>query len=89
LAGAHDGNTRIRLTIEDDLPDLARHVAATLKAPVSHVVNEALGAGLPSVEVLAESRPYRTTLRNMGLRTGRNLDKVQDLLAQAENEDCR
>ena len=56
---------------------------------MSHVVNEALGAGLPSVEVLAESRPYRTTLRNMGLRTGRNLDKVQDLLAQAENEDCR
>jgi hypothetical protein len=80
---------RTTLDIDDDVLDRARSVAAKLKAPFRRVVNEALRAGLPSVELPAQSRPYLTTPHRMGLRTGRNLDNIQELLAQVEGEDHR
>lgn len=80
---------RTTLNIDDDVLDRARAIAVRRKTPFREVVNEALRAGLPSVEAPAESRPYQTTPHKMGLKPGRNLDNIQDLLAQVEGEGYR
>jgi hypothetical protein len=53
------------------------------------VVNEALRVGLQAVEKPAQGRPYHTRARKMGLQAGRNLDNIQELIAQIEGEDQR
>ncbi|MBA4388658.1 MAG: DUF2191 domain-containing protein, partial [Verrucomicrobia bacterium] len=57
-----------------------------LHTPFRAVINEALRAGLQAVESPSPSKPYRTTTRKMGLKPGRNLDNIQELLAQVEGE---
>jgi len=80
---------RTTLVIDDDVLDRARSVAVRLHEPFRRVVNEALRAGLQTVEEPARCRPYHTKPHGMGLRAGRNLDSIQDLLAQIEGEDHR
>jgi hypothetical protein len=80
---------RTTLTIDDDVLDRARSVAGRLRVPFRQVVNEALRAGLQTVEEPARSRPYRTDPHKLGLRAGRNLDNIQEMLAQIEGEDHR
>jgi hypothetical protein len=80
---------RTTLTIDDDVLDRARTVAGRLRTPFRRVVNEALRAGLQLVEKPARSRPYCTQAHELGLRAGRNLDNIQELLAQVEGEDRR
>ncbi|NIA12129.1 MAG: type II toxin-antitoxin system VapB family antitoxin [Nitrospiraceae bacterium] len=80
---------RTTLTIEDDVLERAREVAARLRTPFKAVVNEALRAGLDQVERPAKRRPYKTKPHKMGLRQGYNLDNIQELLAQIEGEDFR
>ena len=80
---------RTTLTVDDDVLDRARAVAGKLHVPFRHVINEALRAGLQAVEKPARSRPYQTHPRRMGLKAGRSLDNVQDLIAQIEGEDQR
>jgi len=80
---------RTTLTINDDLLDRARTVAAKLRKPLKTVVNEALRAGLDHVEEPARRRLYTTEPHAMGLRQGRNLDNIQELLAQLEGESAR
>ena len=80
---------RTTLVINDDVLDRARAVAAKLRKPFKTVVNEALRAGLDVVEQPARKRPYKTKPSPMGLRQGRQLDNVQELLAQLEGEDFR
>jgi hypothetical protein len=80
---------RTTLTLDDDVIDEAKAVAAKPGAPVRQVVNEALRVGLWEVEKPAMQRPYCTEPRPMGLRAGYNLDNVQELLAQAEGEDFK
>jgi len=80
---------RTTLTIDDDVIDTARSVAEKLHTPFRRVVNEALRAGLQTVKEPAKSRPYHTRPRNLGLRAGRSLDNIQELLAQIEGEDHR
>ena len=80
---------RTTITIDDDVIDTARSVAEKLHAPFRRVVNEALRSGLKAVEEPAKSRPYQTRPRKMGLRPGRNLDNIQELLAQVEGEGRR
>ena len=80
---------RTTLTIDDDVLDRARSVAERLHTPFRRVVNEALRAGLQTVEESTKSRPYRTRPRKLGLRAGRSLDNIQELLAQIEGEDHR
>ncbi len=80
---------RTTLTIDDDVLDKARSVAQRLRTPFRLVVNEALRAGLLAVKEPAKTRPYRTRPRKLGLRTGTNLDNIQELIAQIEGENHR
>ena len=80
---------RTTLSIDDDVIEWARAVAAKLRTPFKVVVNEALRAGLDYVEQPAKQRPYKTEPHAMGLRPGRNIDNIQELLAQIEGEDSR
>ena len=80
---------RTTLVLHDDVIERARAVAAKLRKPFKAVVNEALRAGLDLVERPAKQRPYLTKPSPMGLRPGRQLDNIQELLAQIEGEDFR
>jgi len=80
---------RTTLTLDDDVLDRARHLASRLRSPFRRVVNEALRAGLEVVEKPAQARPYHTRPRRMGLKAGRCLDNIQELLAQVEGEERR
>jgi hypothetical protein len=80
---------RTTLSIDDDVLERARAVAAKLRTPLKTIINEALRTGLDHVEQPAKQRPYKTKPHKMGLRNGRNLDNIQELLAQIEGEDSR
>jgi hypothetical protein len=80
---------RTTLTIDDDVLDRARALAGRLRSPFRHVVNEALRAGLQAVEEPATSRPYHTRPHRLGLKAGRSLDNIQELIAQIEGEEHR
>jgi hypothetical protein len=80
---------RTTLSIDDDVIERARAIAGKLNTPFKTIVNEALRAGLDQVEQPAKQRRYRTKPHKMGLRQGRNLDNIQELLAQVEGEDSR
>ena len=80
---------RTTLIIDDDVMDKAKAVAAKLQVPFRHVVNEALRAGLQTVEDPPRTPSYRTRPHKMGLKAGRNLDNIQALLSQIEGEDHR
>ncbi len=77
---------RTTLTIDDDVLDRARSLAGRLRSPFRCVVNEALRAGLKVVEEPARSRAYQTQPHKLGLKAGRNLDNIQELIAQVEGE---
>ncbi len=80
---------RTTLTIDDDVLDRARSLASRLRSPFRRVVNEALRAGLQTLEEPARSKPYHTRPRRLGLKPGRNLDNIQDLIAQLDGEEHR
>ena len=80
---------RTTMTIDDDVMERARAVAAKLRIPFKAIVNEALRAGLDQVEQPAKQHRYKTKPHEMGLRHGHNLDNIQELLAQIEGEDSR
>ena len=80
---------RTTLTIDDDVLDRARALAGKLHSPFRCVVNEALRAGLQAVEAPARARPYRTHPRRLGLKPGRSLENIQELIAQIEGEEHR
>jgi hypothetical protein len=80
---------RTTITIDDDVLERARALAAILRTPFKTVVNEALRAGLDHVGRSSEQKPYRTRPHAMGLKSGRHLDNIQELLSQIEEEDAR
>lgn len=80
---------RTTLSMDDDVVDRARAIAAALRVPFRRVVNEALRAGLPTLEDLPRTRAYHTNPHAMGLEAGRNLDNIQALLSQVEGEGHR
>jgi hypothetical protein len=80
---------RTTLAIDDDVLSRAKAVAAGLNVPFRRVINEALRAGLDVVAEPGPQKPYTTKPHKMGLRAGRNLDNIQELLAQTEGEDFR
>lgn len=89
LKRCYDVDMRTTLSIDDEVLERARAVTAKLNAPFKAVINETLRAGLGQVEQPAKHRRYKTKPRNMGLRQGRNIDKIQELLARIEGEDSR
>lgn len=74
------------MTLDDDVLDRARSLAGRMRTPFRLVVNEALRAGLRVVEEPPRSRPYHTKPGKLGLKAGRNLDNIQELIAQVEGE---
>jgi hypothetical protein len=80
---------RTTIIIDDDVLDQARAIASKLKLPFRRVVNEALRSGLKSVAEPSQSRPHTTRPHKMGLKPGRDLDNIQELLSQIEAEDHR
>lgn len=80
---------RTTLSIDDDVLERARAISTRRRTPFKTIINEALRAGLDQVEAPANPRPYRTVPHAMGLKPGRNLDNIQELLAQIEGEDYR
>jgi hypothetical protein len=80
---------RTTLVIDDDVLDKARELASKKKLPFRTIVNEALRNGLSLAEAPAKQRKYRTVPRPLGLKLGRNLDNIQELLSQVEGEGRR
>ena len=80
---------RTTISIDDDVLERARVLAAKLRAPFKTIINEALRSGLEHVAQPAKQKPYKTNPHPMGLKSGRNLDNIQELLSQIESEDAR
>ena len=80
---------RTTVDLEDDLLDMARASARKLKKPIRAILNGALRAGLERINDVSLHRPYRTIPHDLGLREGRNLDNVQELLSQLDGDDRR
>jgi predicted transcriptional regulator len=80
---------RTTISIDDDVMERARIIATELQKPFKVIINEALRAGLDQVARPAKQRAYKTEPHAMGLRAGRNLDNIQELLAQVEGEDFK
>ena len=80
---------RTTLSLDDDVLDRARLIAAKLRKPLRAVINEALRTGLTGLEDGARQRRYVTEPHAMGLREGYDLDNVQELIAQIEAETAR
>ena len=78
---------RTTLTIDDDVMERARAVAAKLRTPFKAIVNEALRAGLDQVEQPSKQRRYKTKPHEMGLRHCHNIDNIPELLAQIEGSE--
>jgi hypothetical protein len=80
---------RTTLSIDNDVIERARDIAARLGSPFKSVVNEALRAGLDHVEKPAKCKPYKTKPHAMGLKSGHSIDKIRELLDRVEGEDSR
>jgi tryptophan synthase alpha subunit len=80
---------RTTLSLDDDVIQKAKKAALKSGKPFRQVVNAALRAGLDIIAEPAEATPYITKAHNMSLKSGRNLDNVQELLAHIEGEDAR
>jgi hypothetical protein len=77
---------RTTLSIDDDVLDAARSLAARTNKPFRTIVNEALRKGLEIFGVTAPRAPYVTQPRPLSLRSGLQIDNVQDLLSLLDGE---
>ncbi len=75
------------MTLDEDVAQRTKKLAAKLKKPFKAVLNEALRKGLDQVEKPQKRRDYRTIPHAMGLREGLSIDNIQELLAHMEGED--
>ena len=80
---------RTTLVIDDDVLDRTREVASMIKRPFRLVLNEALRAGLDTVAVPAKNKQHHTRPHKMGLKPGRDINRVQELIALMDGEDAR
>ncbi len=80
---------RTTLSLDNDVLERARHLAAKQRKPFKAIVNEALRAGMSSLEKSARQKRYVTDSHAMGLRKHYDLDNVQELIAQLEGEHSR
>jgi len=78
---------RTTLTLEKDVAARLGQVARKRRQPMKSIVNEALRAGLPSLERTAEPRGiFRTTGFDLGPSLVGSLDNVAEILARVEGE---
>jgi hypothetical protein len=80
---------RTTLSIDDDVLEKAKAAAAKRRLPFRTVINEALRAGLRTMATPPDAVTYQTKPHKLGLKAGKDLDNIQDLLAQIEGEDSR
>lgn len=80
---------RTTINIDNDVLERARSISAKLRTPFKTVLNEALRAGLDHMQQPPKSVRYKTKPHAMGLKAGRNIDNIQELLSQIEGEDSR
>lgn len=80
---------RTTLSLDDDVIEKARKAAEKSGRPFREIVNEALRAGLRTLSIPPDAKPYTTKPHKMGLKAGRNLDNIQELLAQMDGEESR
>lgn len=80
---------RTTITLEPDVLARARQAATKNNVTFRYIVNEALRAGLAELENTAHSKPYHEKSYPMGLKAGKNLDNIGELLAVMEGEDHR
>ena len=79
---------RTTLTLDEDVAEKAKKLAAKLGRSFKSLVNDALRCGLAEVEKPAISKAYRTEPHEMGeFRT--SIDNIGEVLAQIEGEDHR
>lgn len=77
---------RTTLSIDDDVLQKAKSVAAEKRLPLRTMINGALRAGLNAMATPADAVPYQTKPHRLELKAGRNLDNIQELLAKVEGE---
>ncbi len=80
---------RTTITLDNDVLERARAISVKLRTPFKTVINEALRTGLDHVQQPGKCRRYKTKPHAMGVKAGRNIDNIQELLAQIEGEDSR
>jgi hypothetical protein len=78
---------RTTLTLEKDVAARLGQVARKRRQPMKAIVNEALRAGLTTLERTPDSREaFRTTGFNLGPSLVGSLDDVAEVLARVEGE---
>lgn len=80
---------RTTLNVDDDVLDRARALAKRRNASFRSIINDALRSGLDAVDKKTTTRPHSTDAHPMGVKPGRNLDNIQELLAAVEGEESR
>lgn len=78
---------RTTLTLDNDVAARLEQVARRRKLSRKTVVNEALRAGLATIEAPAETgKPFQTAGFDLGPSLVGSLDNVEEVLARAEGE---
>ena len=77
------------MTLDDDVAQSAKEVAAKLKKPFKEVINVAIRIGLEHVEQPFTKKPYQTDSRPMGIKNGCTLDNIQELIERIEGDNSR
>jgi hypothetical protein len=93
-AAAASRDHRLRVTgdvdvleqMDDDVLDEARALAMRAQKPFRAIVNEALRRGLKALAVPEPRKPYVTEPRPLTLRSGIQIDNVQELLSLLDSE---
>jgi len=80
---------RTTIVIDDDVLDRTRGLALATEQPLRFILNEALRLGLDAMALPVKSKPYRTRPRKMGLKPGRDINRIQELMALTDGEDAR
>jgi hypothetical protein len=80
---------RTTLTLDEDVIDKTKKLAAKLHKPFRVVINDVLRLGLEQAEKPMKRRRYKTQGHAMGLRDGYNLDNIQELITCVEGENSR
>lgn len=72
------------MTLDDDLADEVKRLAAARGISFKEALNRTLRAGLASQ---TEPQPFHTPVRSMGLRRGVDVTKALRLAAELEDEE--